>query len=78
MQKPYTVVGIYADNQQPWMEHVMANNPKAAAIKGINQLSKSDDQPDPDDLYVVEVIEGKVKGVLCNDEPLSLEKLKEK
>jgi len=76
--KPYTVIGLYCDNQQPWMEYAMAKTPRRAAIVAIKKLENGPDKCDTDNLVVIEVIEGKVKGVLGNDEPLSLEKLNSK
>ena len=75
--KPYTVLGLYADNQQPWTTHVTAKDPTAAAIKGIREMEESYDA-DVNDLFVVEVVAGKVKGLLENDACLNLEKLKER
>ena len=67
-QKNYTVVGIYGDNQQPWMEHVKAETPKAAALGGIKKIDKRNDGAvEIEDIFVVDVIEGTVKGCLCNE-----------
>jgi hypothetical protein len=71
----YTVIGIYADNQQPWIQHVQATTPTHAALKGIKDLSNSDDKPDVNNIYVVEVIEGTHQGTLCNDSPLDISTL---
>lgn len=77
LDKSYTVVGMYTDIDQPWMEHVKtASDPKAAAIKAINQLNKKD-MIDPDYIFVVEVIEGRHTGCLNNDTVLNLNDLKE-
>jgi hypothetical protein len=54
------------------MEHVEATTPVQAAVAGIHKMADSSDKPDPDDLYVVEVIEGTHMGTLGNDIPLSL------
>ena len=51
--KTYTVIGYHPDNNQPWVEHVEAPSPLEAAIRA-----------NPDDIVVVEVIEGKHYGVL--------------
>jgi hypothetical protein len=75
--KGYTVIGIYGDNQQPWMIFVEeASNPREAAIKGIEKQAKDSEQP-TDNLAVIEVLEGTVKGVLGNDVHVSLENLKD-
>ena len=72
----YTVIGIYADSQEPWMEHVKnAPDPKEAAIQAINKLSDRSGA-DPDDMFVVEAIEGCHTGTLNNDKVLSLNDLK--
>jgi hypothetical protein len=73
----YTVLGLYADNQQPWTTHVSAKDPTAAAIKGIKEMEKSYDA-DINDLFVVEVVAGKVEGLLGNDSCMNIEKLKER
>ena len=72
-QKWYTVVGVYMDNNQPWMEHVKRGNggatsPKDAALIALTSGIISEypsGQP-----AVVEVIEGKVKGILGNEKLL--------
>jgi hypothetical protein len=72
----YTVIGIYADTQEPWMEHVKnASDPKEAAIQAINKLSDRSGA-DPDDMYVLEVIEGIHSGTLNNDNALNLDGLR--
>jgi hypothetical protein len=77
LDKSYTVIGMYADNQQPWMGHVKsASDPKDAAIKA-TLLQLTDSGADPDDMFVVEVIEGRHTGTLNNDCLLSLKALKE-
>jgi len=73
--KTYTIVGLYADTQQPWMEYAKAKDPNRAAIAAMRKLERGPDKCDIDNLVVIEVIEGKVRGVLGNDEPLSLESL---
>lgn len=63
---PYTVIGLYADNQQSWMEHVSATTPKKAALKGIKVMVDKNDAEEAD-LFVVDVIEGHHIGKLSND-----------
>jgi hypothetical protein len=79
-EKSYTVIGIYGDNQQPWMAHVEdASSPKDAAKKGIViTYNKGENGVELEDIFVVEVVEGYVNGVLCNDAVLSLKALKSK
>jgi hypothetical protein len=75
--KGYTVIGLYIDNQQPWItfiEESEASNPREAAIKGIEKQAKDSEI---DDLAVIEVLGGTVKGVLGNDEQVVLENLKD-
>lgn len=75
--KSYTVVGIYADNQQPWMTRVESTSPRNAAIKGIETVyDDGKNGPELEDILVVEVIEGDVSGVLGNDTVASLKDLK--
>ena len=74
-QKWYTVVGVYMDNNQPWMVYVKkgqdgAVSPREAVVSALTQGIISEypsGQP-----AVVEVIEGKVKGILGNEKLLAL------
>ena len=57
--KHYTVIGIYADNQQPWGNIVKADTPLEAAIKAVIDLY--DDGKcggELEDMFVVDVLEG--------------------
>ena len=74
MKKAHTVIGLYADNQQPWIEHVSSENPRQAAIDAITKLSV---EYDCDDMYVVEVLEGTHMGTLLNDTVLHRKALEE-
>lgn len=66
-QKGYTVVGVWADLQQPWMAHVEAKNPDEAAAKGIRQTyNKGKNGGELEDLFVVEVIAGTHHGLMDN------------
>lgn len=77
--KPYTVVGFYADNQQPWVTFVEAGHPKAAAKKGVTQLYDNGSYGvELEDIFVVEVFEGHLQGKLGNQKVCSLEALKRK
>jgi predicted metallopeptidase len=74
----YTVIGIFGDNQQPWMEHVKALTPKAAALAGIKKIDKRNDGGvEVEDLFVIEVIRGHVKGCLCNEKVVNKNSLSE-
>lgn len=71
-RKPYTVVGFWVDNNQPWVEHVTALNPREAAGLAVWAMKDNPDtEADDDNLEVVEVLEGHVKGVLGDDTTLS-------
>ena len=72
----YSVVGIYADNQQPWINWVRATTPKEAALKGIKKTCKNGDVEETN-ILVVDVLKGKVKGYLCNDTVVSKRDLEE-
>ena len=72
--KDYTVVGFWADNQQPWAQWVKALNPREAASLAVWEISKS--EYDPDDAFVVEVLVGHHKCVLGDDEVVSGAKAK--
>ena len=66
--KKYTVVGMYADNQQPWVQHVKADDPQAAAAEGCRSLMTDPEVvADEDNLFVVEVFEGHHMGCLGNE-----------
>ena len=69
--KPYTVIGMYADNQQVWAEHVNAENPAAAAVVAL--CSMIDDDEDfnmegalekAENLFVLEIFEGHHNGLM--------------
>jgi hypothetical protein len=77
--KKFTVIGLYADNQQPWMSFVEAGHPKAAAKKGITQLYDNGScGAELEDIFVVEVIAGHNQGLLGNQKVSSLAALKRK
>lgn len=66
---PYTVIGFYRDNDQPFIQHVMAKDPKAAAVVAVCSASLEDDEvKDWNPLNVVEVLEGHHQGVLANEQ----------
>jgi hypothetical protein len=76
--KDYSVVGIYADNQQPWITWVRASTLKEAALKGIKKTyNKGQNGVELKDIFVVDVIKGKVKGCLSNDKVVSLKDIEE-
>ena len=79
-EKSYTVIGIYADNQQPWMTHVeKAASPKDAAKKGIAiTYNNGENGVELEDIFVVEVLEGYAYGILGKDVIVSLKDLKSK
>jgi len=74
----YTVIGLYADNSQPWMTHSTGDTPAHAARNGMLSLVRGSDKADSDNLFVVEVIEGWHNGTLCNDSTLSYADVKNK
>lgn len=78
MKKNYTVIGIYGDNQQPWMAHVeQAGSPKVAAKRAIGIIYEGGQNGvEVEDIFVVDVIEGYANGVLCNDKLLNIDDLK--
>jgi len=79
MVKKYTVVGFYADNQQPWISFVEAVSPKVAARKGIRQLYDNGSCGAAlEDIFVVEVLAGHNQGLLGNQKVSSLEALKQR
>ena len=80
MKKNYTVFGIYGDNSQPWMTYVAnAATPKAAAKKGILiAYNKGENGVELEDIFVIEVVEGYVQGVLGNDDVMGMKDLKGK
>ena len=77
--KDYTVIGFYADNQQPWMAFVVAGTPKAAVKKGIKTVyDNGESGAELEDMFVVEVVEGQCHGVLGNQKAVSLKDLTKK
>lgn len=65
IEEGYTVVGIYGDNQQPWVTFVdKAKNPKIAARKAIKAIyAKGTNGVEAEDIFVVEVFKGYHQGV---------------
>jgi hypothetical protein len=79
MVENYTVIGFYADNQQPWIIFVEASSPKVAARKGIRKLYDNGScGAELEDIFVVEVFVGHHQGLLGNQKVSSLEALKQK
>jgi hypothetical protein len=77
--KSYTVFGIYGDNQQPWARQVEATTPRKAAIEGITLCyDEGRNGAELEDIFVLDVVEGAVNGVLGNDCVISLKDLKSK
>lgn len=75
--KPYTVIGIWTDQSQPWMEFTMADTPEEAVyvalvLTAYARFGDSDMEPQEmiedtaADVDIVEVIEGHHPGVLGN------------
>jgi hypothetical protein len=78
-KKAYTVFGIYSDNQQPWGQQVEATTPREAAIEGITQCyDDGKGGAELEDMFVLDVVEGHVTGILGNDVVVNLESLKNK
>lgn len=80
--KDYTVIGIYADTQQSWVEWVEAQSPVDAVEKGIQQVyNEGKNGPELQDILALEVFAGKNSGLLdphalgLPDQPVSLEAL---
>lgn len=77
--KPYTVVGFYADSNQPWVDFVASTSAKLAAQRGIlNMYNNGENGCEVEDLMVVEVFAGHNKGLLLNQKVSSFETLKRK
>jgi hypothetical protein len=75
-KRAYTVIGFYADNQQPWMAFVGATSPKAAAKLGIKTVyDNGESGAELEDMFVVEVVEGQRPGILGNQKVVSLKDL---
>ena len=80
--RDYTVIGIYADSQQPWIEWVEASSPEDAVEKGIQKIyDEGKNGPELQDILALEVFAGKFGGLLnlqklgLPDQPVSLEAL---
>ena len=54
----YTVVGFYADNQQPWAATVDASSPQKAAAEVVREMMCTNEWDTADDIHVIEVLEG--------------------
>ena len=69
----WTVIGVYADNDQPWIEHVQASDPKQAAKAGVQRIlaHQTNELMTADCVMVIEVLAGHHQGRLGNDEALS-------
>ena len=63
---PYTVVGYYDDDDQPFVEWTMGHDPVDAAQKAVLDAFDTPDEAKGSDLLIVEVLEGHVRGVLEN------------
>ena len=80
--KPYTVVGMYSDNRQVWVQHVEATNASEAATIAvcetisINEWDEDGPEEFAEELEVIEVFEGHHQGVLEDEqEPVDGERL---
>jgi hypothetical protein len=60
------VVGYYADNLQPWVQHVSSTDPNQATVDAVKKL-ETETGPHAQSPYVVEVFEGRHYGCLGND-----------
>jgi hypothetical protein len=75
-KRAYTVIGFYADNNQPWMAFVKSSSPKAAAKLGIKMVyDNGESGANLEDMFVVEVVEGQRHGELGNQKVVSLKDL---
>lgn len=63
----YTVIGIYGDNNQPWIEFADGANPMDAARNAILAWMKEQDSDEEPDILIVDVIKGRHPGVLNNE-----------
>lgn len=59
--KDYTVIGFWADNQQPFVTYVRSPNPRFAVVQAAHFAEAGED------LIIVEVIEGRHRGQLGNE-----------
>lgn len=70
--RAYTVIGLYKDNEQPWMVHVQAGNPRGAAAAGVESMLATNewDRDQAENMSVVEVVAGERPGLLGNQKIL--------
>lgn len=56
----FTVVGLYDDNQQVWVEHIVAEDAGEAVINAGRKLLKREgnEDMDPENLLIVSVFHG--------------------
>ena len=66
MEEGFTVVGIYGDNQQPWVTFIdSAENTVEASRKAIQAIyAKGTNGIEQEDIFVVEVFKGYHQGIL--------------
>jgi pseudouridine-5'-phosphate glycosidase len=60
-RKWFTVIGVYRDNDQVWIEHVRAEGPQNAAVSALVKIADREEGSDP---AVVDVIKGRHRGQL--------------
>ncbi|MEN6550075.1 MAG: hypothetical protein ABFE07_28870 [Armatimonadia bacterium] len=68
--KRFTVVGYFADEDQPWVEHVITLNSEQAIAVAVRKLCKLNDwnaEEEAHNIVVVEVFRGHHKGQLHNN-----------
>ena len=66
MNRWYTLVGYYLDNDQPIVARTKAPDPQQAAKLVIRSFERKGHE-----IYIVEAFEGRVEGCLGNDKTIS-------
>lgn len=65
----FTIVGYWADNDQPWVEHAEGKNAQEAAARAVAEADNADD------LIVVEAFKGSIKAQLCNVKATTIDRM---
>lgn len=71
--KKYTIVGLWSDNSQPWVEFAEGTSPERAVRSALEDLRLDHDWDEETlkNLFIVEILPGHHRGLLENDKTFS-------
>jgi len=71
--RKYTIIGLWADNSQPWLEFTEGTSPERALRDALQDLRQEHDWDEETlkDLFIVEIVEGHRRGLLENSRSIS-------